>query len=157
MELNMKKIFIIAGAITLLSVLAKPGYSFFNITGGEHSMHLDARDAFNRPVECNYKFQTTSFFKAYSMLTPFGVSRWLHSPFASAEISQKKTFKIPFITVPFIYEERKILSCFSKKFVNRKSSYNINILFLILTLGIALKFNLPSKDEPRFRVPVLIE
>lgn len=157
----MKKIFVIAGLITLLAVLVRPVYAasgIFDMASGEHFMRLDTRDASNQSVESNYSFQTTPFLKVYTMLTPFGVCSWQRSPVDNAvKICSKRIFKVPLDAVTYICSQRRILSRFSEKIASKEYTHKIGIYLLILNLILILEFVLQSKKEPRFRVPVLIE
>lgn len=157
-EIKMKKIFVIVAIIALLAILFKPSYAVFDVASGEYFMRLDARDAYNRPVENNYRFQPTPFLKTYSMLTPFGICRWQRSPFdKSLKFTREKIFKVPLGAVSYIYSERRILSRFSEKIASREYTHKIEIYLLILIVMLIFEPNLQSKKEPRFRVPILIE
>jgi hypothetical protein len=158
----MKKIFVIAGLIALLFVLIRPGYAAYNafdMGNREHFMRVDARDAFNRPVQTNCSFESSSFTEAYSMLTPFGVSRWCQSHgSASPKITSGKTFKVPLEIVSFINNtQRRILSRFSEKIVAVNPIYKIGIFILITLLFLIFEPFLQTGKEPRFRLPILLE
>lgn len=156
----MKKIYVITGIFILLFILVGPGYAGYNTIDSiysNHFMKIDARDAFNRPVtEENRLFQAP--FNTYSKLPDISIAPWNVAPIDnSLKYTSKKIFKIPFIATPFIYSSRKTLSRFTVKVSVNNPLYKNWLFFLILPFILLCKEKLPTLDEPRFRVPVLIE
>ncbi|MFH1416058.1 MAG: hypothetical protein ABIH89_08270 [Elusimicrobiota bacterium] len=158
----MRKLYVTTGIIALVFTVLGTGYaansSVFNMASDGHFMKMDARDAYNRPVECEYSFETTPFLRAYSRLTPFGVCRLQRFPLDnSLKITIPRIFTLPVVAVSFFYGARRLLSYFSEHIVSKAKVSRIGIHLLIILLVLILEPFLQTGSEPRFRIPVLIE
>ncbi len=152
----MKKILFIAGITALIFIVTGTGHAgggMFNTASDELFMRVDARDAYNRPIESNYAFQAMSFHKAFSMLSTFGVCRWQRSPIdKSTKITRDNTFKLPAIVMSFLYNGRRI-----PEYIVSGTFSKLGIYLLILMLVLLHESILQTGREPRFRKPVLLE
>lgn len=158
----MNKIVTIAGILVLLVTVTSAvnaSYNAFDMSSESHFMRVDSRDAFNRPVASEYRFESSGFFQAYSQISPFGICRFERLPLDnSVTIIPDKKFRIPTVIASFISNYSRVLLRFLEKVLERDYYCIIGIYLMLFSFfPLAFKENLQSLREPRFRVPVLIE
>ncbi len=135
-----------------------------NIPGGDtsHFMRVESRDKNNRPVESAVVFEQTAFSKIYNILSPAGSTRWRRGPLTPVEanLNHVPNFEFPSPAITLFYSPNTSM----KEFFRLLSHSGTNSTFFFLgfplifiTTVLTFKGNLPTLDEPRFRVPVFLE
>ncbi|MBN2406787.1 MAG: hypothetical protein JXJ19_03720 [Elusimicrobia bacterium] len=137
--------------------LIQAGHAYYSAYDS-HFMRVDARDAYNRPVESAPVFEESAFSDAYSAAAPLGPGRWSR-PLADDDtmIYHNSFFKVPFIAVPFLYSSRSSYPRFTEKHVCNTAFQKTGYLLFMLALVLIYDPNPRSDKEPRFRVPVFLE
>lgn len=156
----MKKAFIFITIMTLIVLGAlQSARAYSPMSGSNHFMRLDGRDANNRPVKAAVRTEISPFYNAYAMLTAFGSNRWHRSSESSSlYLGAKKIFSVSLVAVPFIHTEIKRFLNHIKRLLTQSSPFfgvSAVILFLLTVLIFESSFH--TTTEPRFRVPVFIE
>ncbi|MDA3792574.1 MAG: hypothetical protein PF545_02810 [Elusimicrobia bacterium] len=160
----MKRAFIFTGIIVLimLSVFTR-GYAYGTPYGG-HFMRVESRDANNRVLQSRAGqseifFESTAYYNAYSMLSPFGSSaRYQRSGSSSMQITNQKIFRVGLVAVPFLYREAKSFFNHIKNLLAKGNPFfSANLLLLFLLTVLIFESQSQTTEEPRFRVPVFIE
>ncbi|MFW6134324.1 MAG: hypothetical protein ACOC5R_01970 [Elusimicrobiota bacterium] len=154
----MRKILIISFAFVIVLCSFNIARAFEpNSLSAKYFMNVQGKDSLNNHVLSNYSFNNSVFFKIYSSLTPFGTSRWQRFNLSNTKIVSDKILELPFVAVPFFTNQRNRLPGFSGKCIHVFNLFNILSILLFTGFVLSFKSNPQSKNEPRFRVPILIE
>ncbi len=158
----MRKInIILALAFTLLigSVAAAEAFTLHRGFADLSSRHMiDARDSQNRPLESDFTFRSTVFTRVYSEISPFGVTRRVSPPETTESLLPNFILNLPRLMTSFMPGREELMVMLTESVSHPMGA--ANIVFTAPILGafmLLLCMKLPTKDEPRFRVPILLE